>query len=113
MFRDSVRILAVQPMEGDDHDLMFPCNNCNIVAHLQFKSGHFYFPTQISQGVLDQSADYRFEMDADDSGYVFSSFNSTTMGRVFNTPNESYGLVLKDSPPLLPDSIRMKIILAK
>jgi hypothetical protein len=95
IFRDSVTILDVVP-KTTGLDLMFSCENCNVVATLKFKKKVFYFPVQMADNVLELSSQFTFNLD-DPNKTAFRSLNEDHKGGVYfgHSPNSA---LLLDCP---------------
>lgn len=85
MFMDSVSILGVFPVDGNQNKMLFDCPPCNKVASLKFRNRNYYYPFY---GAVEPQGAYQLKIDTSDSCYrkIFLSESDSLASGLYMVP---------------------------
>ena len=75
IFKDEADIIQVRLKQKEEKDLMFECENCNVVAEIDFKEKIWYFPYQEGDKLVNSSQTYDFTY-LEDSKWNYKIYRS-------------------------------------
>jgi len=90
IFKEEADIIQIRMKQQVDHDLMFECDNCNLVAEIEFKDKLWYFPYQEGQELITSAKNFEFTYfeDQDWKYKVFRSLTNANDCGLFATPKD-------------------------
>jgi len=88
IFKDSINIEKIELAEKNTEKLLFECEPCNVVAHINFKGKTYYYPTTMNKSSLEKDySDIQFLTTDNQSIKTYSSENNELAVKITNLPD--------------------------